>query len=162
MGKIVSIKQSVQVTKQLHKQGNSIVLAGGCFDILHVGHVTFLKKAKEKGDVLIVLLESDSSVRRLKGIGRPINTQRDRAHVLSALSFVNYVVLIPKVLGDTEYDELVKKIYPTILATTKSDPMRHHKERQAKLVKGNVLDITERLHDRSTTRLAKLLKEDFL
>ena len=62
-----------------------IVLVGGCFDILHLGHVVFLEKAKKEGDVLVVLLESDEKVRFLKGKGRPVHTQSERAEILSAL-----------------------------------------------------------------------------
>lgn len=78
---------------QLKKEGKTIVTTNGCFDILHVGHVRYLEKAKSFGDVLIVALNSDKSVKSIKGNDRPINNEEDRAVVLSALKSVDYVVL---------------------------------------------------------------------
>ena len=79
--------------KKLRAEGKTIVTTNGCFDILHVGHVRYLEKAKSFGDVLIVALNSDKSVKRIKGESRPINNENDRAEVLSALRSVDYVVL---------------------------------------------------------------------
>lgn len=77
---------------KLRQEGKTIVTTNGCFDILHVGHVRYLEETKKFGDVLIVALNSDASVRRLKGEGRPINNENDRAEVLNALKSVDYVV----------------------------------------------------------------------
>jgi len=74
-------------------KGKTIVLANGCFDLFHVGHIRYLRAAKAKGDVLVVALNSDSSVRSLKGKGRPILPQKERAEVLAAFSFVDYVTI---------------------------------------------------------------------
>jgi rfaE bifunctional protein nucleotidyltransferase chain/domain len=74
-------------------KGKTIVLANGCFDFFHVGHIRYLRAAKSKGDVLVVALNSDSSVRRLKGEGRPILPQKERAEILAAFSFVDYVTI---------------------------------------------------------------------
>lgn len=79
--------------KKLRKDHKTIVTTNGCFDILHVGHVRYLEETKKYGDVLIVALNSDKSVRRLKGEGRPINNENDRAEVLNGLKSVDYVVL---------------------------------------------------------------------
>ncbi len=79
--------------KTLRSEGKTIVTTNGCFDILHVGHVRYLEKTKSFADVLIVALNSDKSVRSIKGEGRPINNENDRAEVLSALRSVDYVVL---------------------------------------------------------------------
>ncbi len=78
---------------KLRAEGKTIVTTNGCFDILHVGHVRYLEKTKSFADVLIVALNSDKSVRSIKGEGRPINNENDRAEVLSALRSVDYVVL---------------------------------------------------------------------
>ena len=88
-----------------------IVFTNGCFDILHAGHVSYLQKARELGDLLIVGLNSDESLRRLKGSSRPIITQDDRAAVLAALECVDFVIIFEE---DTPY-ELVKLIAPSIL-----------------------------------------------
>jgi rfaE bifunctional protein nucleotidyltransferase chain/domain len=73
--------------------GKTIVFTNGCFDILHVGHVRYLAAAKRLGDVLVVGLNSDESVRELKGVGRPLNSQEDRAEVMAALEAVDYVII---------------------------------------------------------------------
>ena len=73
--------------------GKTVVLANGCFDLFHVGHIRYLRGAKAKGDLLVVALNSDGSVRRLKGKGRPILPQRERAEILAAFSFVDYVTI---------------------------------------------------------------------
>jgi rfaE bifunctional protein nucleotidyltransferase chain/domain len=73
--------------------GKTVVLANGCFDLFHVGHIRYLRGAKAKGDILVVALNSDGSVRRLKGKGRPILPQGERAEILAAFSFVDYVTI---------------------------------------------------------------------
>ena len=93
------------------REGKKIVFTNGCFDIIHRGHVEYLQKAKELGDILILGLNSDDSVRRLKGASRPINNETDRAIVLSALECIDYVVIFDE---DTPL-ELIKFIQPDIL-----------------------------------------------
>ncbi|HBG47956.1 MAG TPA: D-glycero-beta-D-manno-heptose 1-phosphate adenylyltransferase [Cyanobacteria bacterium UBA9971] len=93
MGEVVELKQLLNIVSGLKKQNKTIVTTNGCFDIIHAGHVRYLKHAKELGDVLIVCLNSDASVQRLKGPSRPLNHQDDRAEVMSALEAVNYVVV---------------------------------------------------------------------
>lgn len=99
------------LASKLHSQGKKIVFTNGCFDILHVGHVKYLEVAKSYGDVLILGLNADSSVRKLKGPTRPINTQDDRAYILASLESVDYVVIFEE---ETPY-ELIKLIKPHIL-----------------------------------------------
>jgi len=99
------------LANDLKTRGKKIVFTNGCFDILHVGHVKYLEEAKNFGDVLILGLNSDESVTVLKGEGRPINLQMDRAYILAALEPVDYVVIFSE---DTPYD-LIKLIKPHIL-----------------------------------------------
>ena len=99
------------LASKLHSQGKKIVFTNGCFDILHVGHVKYLEVAKSYGDVLILGLNADSSVRKLKGNSRPINTQDDRAYILASLESVDYVVIFEE---ETPY-ELIKLIKPHVL-----------------------------------------------
>ncbi|MCR4848531.1 MAG: D-glycero-beta-D-manno-heptose 1-phosphate adenylyltransferase [Bacteroidales bacterium] len=94
-----------------HSQGLKVVFTNGCFDILHRGHVEYLAKAADMGDVLVVGLNTDASVRRLKGKGRPINNEEARALVLASLSFVDAVVLFDE---DTPL-ELIKAVHPDVL-----------------------------------------------
>lgn len=104
MGKLVSQDEIVKIVRDLQKAGKTVVTTNGCYDILHVGHVKYLQKTKEIADVLVVMLNSDSSVKKNKGDNRPINTETDRAEILCALSCVDYVVIFdeksPAVLLD--------------------------------------------------------------
>lgn len=88
-----------------------IVWTNGCFDLLHLGHIDYLSKAKDQGDILIVGVNSDESVKRIKKAGRPITDQRSRSMIIAALSFVDVVVLFDE---DTPY-EMIKLIQPDIL-----------------------------------------------
>jgi D-beta-D-heptose 7-phosphate kinase/D-beta-D-heptose 1-phosphate adenosyltransferase len=99
------------IVKRYKENAKRIVFTNGCFDILHVGHVKYLQEAKSFGDVLIVGLNSDASVKRLKGPTRPVNTAEDRAYLLAALEAVDFVVPFEE---DTPY-ELIKMIAPDIL-----------------------------------------------
>ena len=90
---IVSLPELVPIVAGLKQAGRRIVFTNGCFDILHVGHVRYLKSAKALGGALIVGLNSDKSVKRIKGDKRPIVPERERAEVLSSIRFVDYVVL---------------------------------------------------------------------
>jgi D-beta-D-heptose 7-phosphate kinase / D-beta-D-heptose 1-phosphate adenosyltransferase len=91
--KIKKLDEMEVIVQDLKKQGKKVVFTNGCFDLLHVGHVRLLQQARQKGDVLIVGINSDRSVRKLKGKSRPINRENDRAEVLAGLSFVDYVTI---------------------------------------------------------------------
>lgn len=108
---IKSHGEIVAIAERLKKEGKSVVFTNGCFDILHVGHVKYLQEAKSYGDVLIVGLNSDESVRTLKGPTRPVNPENDRAYILAALESVDFVVMFS---DETPY-ELIKSIAPDIL-----------------------------------------------
>jgi len=97
--------------ESIERIGKKVVFTNGCFDIIHTGHINYLYLAKAQGDILIVGLNSDDSVRRLKGAERPINAEKDRALVLSALEMIDYVVIFDE---DTPYN-LIKKIVPDVL-----------------------------------------------
>lgn len=103
------------LSAELRKEGKTVVFTNGCFDILHLGHTTYLEAAKKLGDVLIVGVNSDDSVRRLKGnsggVNRPVNPQNDRATVLSALRAVDFTCIFDE---DTPFD-LISALLPNIL-----------------------------------------------
>jgi len=108
------IKTALKLKKtiaNLKRKGKRIVFTNGCFDIIHKGHVKLLKKAKSLGDVLVVAINSDSSVRKIKGANRPINPARDRALVLSALTFVDYVTTF----SEPDPGKIINRLRPDVL-----------------------------------------------
>lgn len=109
--KIKNVSSLSRILGALRSKGRKVVFTNGCFDILHPGHVFYLEKAARMGDVLVVGLNSDASVRAIKGRERPINSQRDRAKVLSALSFVDYIT----VFGEKTPEFIIKKLKPDVL-----------------------------------------------
>lgn len=93
MDKFKSLSKLRRIIAGEKAKGKTVVLANGCFDLFHLGHIRYLRAAKSKGDVLVVAINSDSSVRKLKGKGRPILPQRERAEILAAFSAVDYVTV---------------------------------------------------------------------
>ena len=110
MGQVVKINELLDIIKELKSENKVVVTTNGCFDILHVGHVRYLNQAKALGDILVVCLNTDKSVKKLKGDSRPINSENDRAEVLAGLSSVDYVILFDE---ETPSD-LLGKIKPDI------------------------------------------------
>lgn len=155
MNKVITPKEAIDISSKLHEEDKIIVLTGGCFDVLHFGHISFLKKAKNIGDILFLLLESDQSVKIKKGNERPVNNQKNRASNLAKYKFVDYVIMLPKLEKNEEYDRLVTQIRPDIIASTKNDPNSVHKRRQAKLVGAEYKEVIERILNLSTTSLLK-------
>src|SRR5690606_3739180 len=88
VNKILNINSVPQISNHYKNFGKKIILVGGCFDVLHEGHIKFLESAKKNADILILLLESDENISKRKGINRPVNIQKNRAIVLSSLKFV--------------------------------------------------------------------------
>jgi len=109
--KIKSSKQLVKIRSQLKKEGKKVVFTNGCFDLLHRGHIECLRKARSLGDVLMVGLNSDSSVRKIKGEKRPILSQNDRAEILASLEMVDYVLIFNE---ETPY-KVIARLVPDIL-----------------------------------------------
>ena len=107
--KIVSRDFFRENALKLHRQ--KIVFTNGCFDVLHYGHVRYLLEAKKLGDILVVGLNSDESVRRLKGPTRPVNGEKERAFVLAALTCIDYVVIF----GEDTPKELIETVMPDVL-----------------------------------------------
>jgi len=95
--KVIDINELTQRAKELRAAGKKLVATNGCFDLLHVGHVRYLQAARGLGDALVIGLNGDHSVRELKGSGRPINNERDRAEVLAALECVDFVTIFSEV-----------------------------------------------------------------
>src|SRR6184192_192213 len=94
--KIVGLKELSERARQLRAAGGKLVATNGCFDLLHVGHVRYLQAARALGDALAIGLNGDQSVRELKGAGRPVNNESDRAEMLAALKCVDFVTIFPE------------------------------------------------------------------
>ena len=107
---LIDRRDAASFCEGLRQRGKQIVFTNGCFDILHAGHVRYLTTAKSFGDVLIVGLNTDESVRRLKGTNRPINTQDDRAEVLLGLKAVDHVIFF----GEQTAEALIAEVKPAV------------------------------------------------
>ena len=107
----MNLSQTLKKLRELQKQGKKIVFTNGCFDILHVGHVRYLAKARALGEVLVIGINTDASVRGLKGPGRPVNAQAARAEVLLALKSVDFVIGF----GESTPEKLIQQVRPNYL-----------------------------------------------
>ena len=157
MARIVNLQEIKEFLSREEK--GRIVLTGGCFDILHVGHVRFLSEAKKMGDYLVVLLESDQNVKELKGGNRPVFIQEERAEMLSALESVDLVVLLPAMENDSDYLSLIRIIKPDMIVVTENDPHIEKKRGQAKQI-GGELKVIPLIKTLSTSKLAKIIGVD--
>ncbi|MBO7672446.1 D-glycero-beta-D-manno-heptose 1-phosphate adenylyltransferase [bacterium] len=111
MGQIIKRENIKEFVSKLRMSGKTVVVTNGCFDILHVGHVRYLQKSKSFGDYLIVMLNSDKSVKLIKGEDRPINNENNRAEVLCALSCVDFVVFFDENSPGSLIDEIKPDVY---------------------------------------------------
>jgi cytidyltransferase-like protein len=157
MKKILSIKEAIKTAKEIRSQGKTIVVAGGYFDILHLGHIKFLKKSKEYGDFLFVLLEENNKATKEKGEERPINSQNVRAKILSSIRDVSYVVMLKDMTNNDLYDKIMIEMRPEVISTTFGDPNVYHKKRQAKLIQAKIVYAIKRINNYSTTAYEKLI-----
>ena len=156
MGTVVSRKDLADLGEELRKQGKTIVTTNGCFDLLHVGHVRILKSARALGDVLILGLNSDDSVRKLKGQGRPINNQSDRAEVLSSLECVDYITIFTE---DTPV-EFLKAVKPHIHVKGADYKPADLAETPVVESFGGRVEILQLVPDRSTSSILERIRTD--
>ncbi|MCX7697905.1 MAG: adenylyltransferase/cytidyltransferase family protein [Candidatus Goldbacteria bacterium] len=108
MSKIKNREELKRILQRLKKSGKKIVFANGCFDLIHVGHLRFLKSAKKKGDILVVGINSDLSTRKIKGKGRPIINEKQRAEILASFEYVDYVT----VFNETTVEKTLEILRP--------------------------------------------------
>src|SRR5438445_13244498 len=109
--KIVSLNRAFELVDELKRQGKRVVFTNGCFDLLHPGHTRYLAEARKLGDALLVAVNSDRSVRALKGPGRPVLPERERAEILAALESVDYVTIF----DDLTPRSLIARLLPQVL-----------------------------------------------
>lgn len=144
--KILSQKAMVEERARLKAAGKTVVFTNGCFDILHCGHVAYLNFSRRQGDVLILGMNSDASVKRNKGDDRPIHCELDRAEVLAALECIDYVVLF----DEDEPAPLIEKLLPDVLV--KGQDWAHYVSgRQAVEAAGGKVVLAKMVEGRSTT-----------
>ena len=155
MEKFVSQEEIVKIVRQGQAGGKTFVVTNGCFDILHVGHVRYLQKTKELADYSIVMLNSDSSVKRLKGENRPINCEQDRAEILTSLSCVDYVVLFEQ----TSPADLLEKIKPNIYTKGADYTIETLPERDVVIRNSIKVEFIEFVEGKSTTNVIKKMKK---
>lgn len=138
------------------EQGKKVVFTNGCFDILHVGHISYLENAKKQGDILIVGVNSDASTKRLKGVTRPINSENDRATMLSALKSVDYTVIFEE---DTPED-LIAYLRPSI--HVKGGDYKKEDLPETKIVEayGGKVVILNFIEGKSTTNIIKKINQN--
>ena len=158
MKQIWKDKEIKKLKKTIGKK--RIVLVGGCFDVIHLGHITFLEKAKSNGEVLVVFLESDKNIEKNKGKDRPINNQKNRAKLLVNLKMVDYVVKLSEIAESDGYLDLIKKINPQVIAVTENDVNLKNKTAQAKEVGARIVQVTKLIPHQSTSRIIEIITRD--
>jgi D-glycero-beta-D-manno-heptose 1-phosphate adenylyltransferase len=162
MGKVCSLDELIRRRAALRKRGRVVVFTNGCFDLLHVGHVRYLRQARALGDCLIVGVNDDDSVRRLKGEGRPLQCEADRAEILAALACVDYAALF----GEDTAERLVADIQPDIYvkggdyaAATREDLLRILPEARVVFAYGGDVRLLPFVAGKSTTEIVQRMSE---
>ena len=148
-------EEIINIVKQGQQNGVSFVVTNGCFDILHVGHVRYLKKTKEYADKLIVMLNSDISVKSIKGENRPINCEEDRAEILSSLSCVDYVVLF----DEKSPANLLENIKPNVYTKGADYTLETLPERDVVLRNNIKVEFIDFVEGKSTTNVIKKISK---
>ena len=145
----------INIVKNGQANGKTFVVTNGCFDILHVGHVRYLQKTKEYADNLIVMLNSDKSVKAINGEDRPINCEEDRAEILSSLSCVDYVVIF----DENSPAKLLESIKPDVYTKGADYTLETLPERDI-VIKNNIrVEFIDFVQGKSTTNVIKKINE---
>ncbi len=155
MGEIVLRQDLKELGEKLRKEGKTVVSTNGCFDILHVGHSRILAKSRSMGDILVVGLNSDSSVTKLKGPSRPINNEQDRAELLCALAAVDYV----SIFGEQTPVEFLTELKPDIHVKGADYKAENLEETPVVEKHGGKVVILELVPGKSTSMLVSKIKD---
>jgi D-glycero-beta-D-manno-heptose 1-phosphate adenylyltransferase len=154
---IISLDQFKKLRKEFKDSGKKVVFTNGCFDILHAGHVDYLKKAKAFGDILVAGLNSDISVRNIKGEKRPIINEIERAEILSGLKSVDYVILFDE---DTP-ENLINEIVPDILIKGADWPIERIVGKDTVIANGGEVKTISFVTNQSTSGIIKTILERY-
>ena len=149
MGRIVNQDEIINIVRTGQKEGKTFAATNGCFDILHVGHVRYLQKTKSLADFSVVMLNSDKSVKLIKGDSRPINSESDRAEILTALNCVDYVVLFE----EKSPAGLLEKIKPDIYTKGADYTLETLPEREIVKRNGIKVEFIDFVQGKSTTNI---------
>ena len=155
MNKILERNALKDKLEELRKKGKKIAFTNGCFDILHVGHVRYLREAKKTADVLVLALNSDSSVRSIKGEKRPLMTEKERAEILAALEFIDFVTIFQELTPL----ELINYLKPDILIKGGDWPEEKVVGREEIKKWGGRVAIIPEVEGKSTTNIVEKIKK---
>lgn len=153
---ILSLDTAKKMVEELKLQGKTVVFTNGCFDILHVGHLQYLTDAKKQGDVLIVGINSDESVHKLKGNGRPINNEIDRAQLVGGLSPVDFTLIF----NELTPIETLEKLKPSIHVKGGDYKIEELPETTTVHKNGGVVKILPYLEGKSTTNIVNKIQDN--
>lgn len=155
--RVISLDEAIALAAGLREKGRKIVVTNGCFDILHRGHAEYLYRAASLGDALFVLLNSDSSIRQLKGPSRPIINEEDRAYMLASLAFVDAVIIF----SGERCTELFEKLTPDIYVKGGDYNIENinGEEKQALIKANSLIRFIPFVKDFSTSRIISRLSE---
>ncbi len=151
MKKLYTLSQLTRIIQEHKKRGQKVVLANGCFDLIHVGHIRYLKESKKKGDILVLALNSDSSIRKLKGEGRPILNQKERAVIASSFYFIDYITFF----NEPNVEKVLLALKPDIHAKGSDYTEETVPEKETVKGYGGTIAITGGPKIKSTSQLIK-------
>lgn len=157
MSGIKTLDEIIVIRKQLQDQNKKVVFTNGCFDIIHAGHIDYLSKAKALGDVMIVGLNSDDSVQRIKGKKRPILKESERAFILTNIEYVDYVVIFDQ---DTP-EQLIAKLIPDILVKGADWDIEDIVGKDIVLANGGEVKTITFVNEQSTTKIIDIILERY-
>jgi D-beta-D-heptose 7-phosphate kinase/D-beta-D-heptose 1-phosphate adenosyltransferase len=157
MSNIKSRAEIKQIREQLRKQNKKVVFTNGCFDLIHSGHVDYLVKAKEMGDILILALNSDTSIKRIKGNARPILEEDERAFIVSNLKPVDYVTFFDE---DTP-EEIIADLIPDVLVKGADWAIDKIVGREVVEASGGEVKTIKFVNNQSTSNIINIIKKRF-
>lgn len=148
---IIAREKIAEFCRILREGGQKVVFTNGCFDILHAGHVRYLKQARSYGDCLVLGMNTDASVARIKGPTRPVNCQEDRAEVAGALKSVDYVVFF----DEQTAEELIKEVHPDVYVKGGDYTLETLPEGRIVQAYGGQVELVKLVEGRSTTNIIR-------
>lgn len=154
---IINRNELIEIRKQLKEQNRKVVFTNGCFDILHAGHVDYLNKAAQMGDILIVGMNSDASVRNIKGEKRPIIGERERAFLVGSLKAVSYVTLF----DEPTPEEIINELVPDVLVKGADWSIDKIVGREVVEANGGEVKTVEFVNEQSTSKIIQVILERY-